>query len=239
MEELYEHHIPADYSLSETIFGSEYEGTYSDRPFLWRAFSSHLQTHCRTVVLGHDLHTVNIFINSLALLMPLAQRKCSRRARKDTFRKNLNVFYPEAFVQGLILTVRAVMFRGGGANCLLQPDTDRASILQDMHALESPFPVTVVDLTRQLVEQTEVLSAYSRTRDECFKDELQNEHTAETAASLIACALLTFIYDATTHAGAQQRSVPPNKRVCALCEADDRRGVPPAVRAAQAAPGRV
>lgn len=100
VEELCNYNLSAAYPLSETVFGSEYEGLY-ERQFLHRALSSHLQTHCRTIVLGTDVHAINVMLRSLAIFATPAQRKCSRLAHKE-----FNALIPDAYLQGILLTVR-------------------------------------------------------------------------------------------------------------------------------------
>lgn len=117
--------------------------------FLRRAITGHLQTGGVTVVLGHDLRTVNLMVSSLALFLTGEEQRQSRLAIASPGAG----YAPDLRLQGLIL-------RAG------ETEIDPGLLI------ESWAPSTVITLHDQLVRQTKDRNEYRVLRAETEKLEL-------------------------------------------------------------------
>jgi len=104
-----------------------------------RAVTSHLQTHCSTVVTGPDESSVNMYVQSLALFLGPKERK--RAALTAPNRE----YIPDLLLQGIV-----------GNSIQLQEDK----------VIESILPTTWVDLEKHIVKQTHPFHEYAVLRKE-------------------------------------------------------------------------
>ncbi|KAI9283665.1 C9orf72-like protein family-domain-containing protein [Umbelopsis sp. AD052] len=148
--------LPKDcLKISHTILGIESRRMF-DNEFVARLITSHLQTHGSTLVVGTNITTMNMVINTLALFLFPEERDRSSHTRKE------HQYMPDLYAQGVLAQV-----------------VDQMDANLDFLVLESPEPTTLVDLSRLTIEQTAVLPEYSRVRTEFYR--LEEAHLEESA----------------------------------------------------------
>ncbi|CAO3617746.1 unnamed protein product [Cunninghamella blakesleeana] len=112
-----------------------------DTEFLIKIITSHLQTYGSTVLIGKNLTSMNIVINTLALFLSPEEKSRSSHARKN------HKYMPDLFLQGLLLQ-----------------DLENAKTRLEIEVLESPTPTTIVDLDKLQIKQTVLQPAYRRLK---------------------------------------------------------------------------
>ncbi|CAO3695675.1 unnamed protein product [Umbelopsis ramanniana] len=148
--------LPKDcLKISHTILGIESRRMF-DNDFVARLITSHLQTHGSTLVVGTNITTMNMVINTLALFLFPEERDRSSHTRKE------HQYMPDLYAQGVLAQV-----------------VDQMDANLDFLVLESPEPTTLVDLSRLTIEQTAVLPEYSRVRTEFYR--LEEAHLEDSA----------------------------------------------------------
>ena len=132
--------------------------------FLQRAITSHLETHGYSVIVGQHLEEVNVWVNTLAMFLSQQEKQLIRHAQKvkksSTQPQNIsspsstsffksktppvakvqldpkNVFKPEIFVQGLLLTPNISHWK---------------ELIPTKCLLSGSYPITVIDLKERKV----------------------------------------------------------------------------------------
>lgn len=144
--------IPDSIPLNETAFGLGKANIF-DNIFLMRVITSHLQTFGSTLVVGKALDKVNMMVNTLALLLPVEERRRSRYA-VETLKSDPNLYESDLFVQGLLRSSK-------------EPDR-----LPVKGIITSSLPSTLVDLDTNEVKQTHPFNEHVIIRKEFIDIEL-------------------------------------------------------------------
>ncbi len=100
--------------------------------FLARAITSHLETHCYSVVIGLNVREIDQWVNTMSLFLLPHERPLCRSAQKTTF-------VPELFVQGIVL-----------------PSNDKSvwkQVIPIGSVLSGRYPITVIDLHQKIVRR--------------------------------------------------------------------------------------
>lgn len=144
--------IPDSVPISETAF-SLGKANLFDNIFLMRVITCHLQTFGSTLVVGKALDKVNLMVNTLALLLPLEERRRSRYA-VEALKTDLDLYDSDLFVQGLLKTSK-------------EPFS-----LPVKGIITSSLPSTLVDLDTSDVKQTHPFNEHVLIRKEFIDIEL-------------------------------------------------------------------
>lgn len=128
--------------VSDTLFAKQFADSH-ERDFLASAITSHLQTHCCSVVVGTNVDEINLWVNTLAsFLMPLERNLCKLAIDTQLGKSD---FVPELFVQGICFDAKKHAQIGKQNPPLWKMAVPIRGVLSGR------YPITVIDLTQKVV----------------------------------------------------------------------------------------
>jgi C9orf72-like protein family len=157
LEPLFHSRLPRSLSFRNTMFAARSSLPRLSR-FLALAITSHLQSHCASLVIGSSVSAVNRMVDTLALFLTPDERRRSahvrvgdRQANASTMRPGAERYTPDLMVQGLI-----------------------CQHVEDDELVQSMLPSTVINVDQMSVRQTHLYHDFVMLRDDLLQIEIEH-----------------------------------------------------------------